>query len=403
MKLSFKPVLFILILMNLLYAKAGIVDSLVKRETVNAVPDAPAFNALQSEPSNILRPSDIRTIAIDISPFIESGKFTLPKSFALEISPGALIFRDKRINIEEYQSRKIFLAYNTTVSLGTGLDSSNQLYRLALGWRTTFINKADKFLNAEHRAQIDHLLEEASVNFGPQWQTFKVANSGQFKDASLYVSGTMDDTQLAAFTIDDGLSGVDSNLAKQFLNETVHFGNTQKLIDKADKQFELKHWNALRVDAAAALVTIADDSTAKNMKLDKIHAWFSASLPLGKNGQVAFGAYGNAGFESKKDSLGNKLKNPSEISASARFYAGVSRYKFFSEFQFGYKQGPDIGSTITNLLDVGTEISIVNIAWINLYGGFKDIGVKHDGVSATKGFIRFNWKLALPDYIKFRN
>ena len=66
------------------YAKAQVVDdSLLSTARLNiAVPEIPAFKALGIDPSNILRPSDIKSIALMISDFNSGGSFIIPKSFS---------------------------------------------------------------------------------------------------------------------------------------------------------------------------------------------------------------------------------------------------------------------------------------------------------------------------------
>lgn len=373
-----------------------------KSEAIAAVPDAPAFNALGAQPSNILRPSDIKTLSLHIAPFIQGGKFAIPKEFALEVSPAAFIYRDRRINIEDYRQRKIFLAYNTTISLGTGLDSVNGLNKIAVGWRTTFINRGDKFLNNEHRNHIDNILMVSSGKFATAWQNFKDAHATQFASAD---SKDEDGNYDPLFNYDDELlQGIDSTLVKQFWAEYQQQTDVQALIDAADRRFEETHWNALRLDAAAAFVATAEDSMGKNLKPAQIKGWLNLSLPIQQHGQVVVGAYGSGGFEDEeKDSVGHITNRPSwETSLAMRFYAGVNKYKFLAEGQIGIRQDSHIKPYATNNFFIGTEIGIYNLAWVSLYGGLKDAGMKQDGRNMTRGYLRFDLKFNIPDWAKFR-
>ena len=57
-----------------------------------AVPDAPAFNILNENPDNILKPSSVKDMGIAFADFLgEDERITLPKAFALEFSPALLI------------------------------------------------------------------------------------------------------------------------------------------------------------------------------------------------------------------------------------------------------------------------------------------------------------------------
>lgn len=378
------------------------VTELIKRESIAAVPDAPAFNALGGEPSNLLRPSNIRSLALDIAPFIQSGKFTLPRQFALEVSPGALIYRDRYLNISDYKANNVFLAYNTTLSIGTSVDENNGLNKIAIGWRTTFINKGDKFLDDKHRARIDNILQAAASK--NTWETFKRAHATEFKSEGIVVGGKIDVMALALLESDEASLGIDSGLVKQYRLENTSLSDAQKIIDKADKEFEKANWNALRFDVAAAFVAVAMDSMGKNIKADKLHAWVTLSVPFTKYGQFVIGGYGNAGFDKAPTNVdGTHQAQPFEFGLSSRIYAGVNKYKFFTEAQIGYKQGGTIKHWATNHFTIGTEVGIYNLAWVSLFGGIKDIGVKQNGVSVSAGYFQFNWKLTIPDWVKFRN
>lgn len=376
-------------------------QSLIKRESPAAVPDAPAFNALGSEPSDILRPSDIRTLALNISPFIQGGRFTLPKDFALEVSPGALIYRDRRINIEDYRNSKIYLAYNTAVSIGTGLDSANQMGKIAVGIRTTFINDADKFLNDAHRERIDNILKDNSAVFQAEWDKFKQAHNLPF------------DKEYD----DDSIQGPDSTIYKQFLEEYQSLPDVQALVDKADKEFEQAHWNARRLDLALSLLSVSDESSTNNIMAKSLNMWLTFCAPIQKHGQIVLSLYTTAGFSKmERDSSQNIVKRPNvEVTGSMRIYAGVNKYKFFAEFQAGIKQDEHVkvieakkdgalsGIYPTSNFMVGAEVGIFNLAWVNLYGGIRDVGVKTIGAKGSNAYFRFDWKLTLPDWAKFRN
>ena len=391
---------------------------LLKNESIAPVPDAPAFNALGSQPSNILRPSDTKALAVDIAPFIQGGKFTIPKDFALEISPGAFIYRDRRINIDDYRNKQIFLAYNTTISVGTGLDSANGLSKVAIGWRTTFINDADKFLDNAHRTRINNILMPGTATFTTSWQAFKIAHSSEFKSPSIMSGGAVDPLLRDALPFNNTLlQGPDSTLAKQFYADYQKQSNVQALVNAADKDFEKTHWNARRLDVAAAFVAAADSASPGNLKASQIKAWLTFCSPIQQHGQLVLGVYGAAGFEGvKKDTAGHIIHRPNiELTGSMRIYAGTSKYKFFAEAQAGIRQDEHIalvkplkteaisGLYPTSNFAIGTEIGIFNLAWVSLYGGIKDAGVKMAGQKSSGAYLRFDWKLTIPDWVKFRN
>src|SRR6187401_1448874 len=59
------------------------------------VPDMPAFKSLNTEPSNLLKPSTPMAFAVTISELYQDRKFLLTKAFALEISPSLLLNANK--------------------------------------------------------------------------------------------------------------------------------------------------------------------------------------------------------------------------------------------------------------------------------------------------------------------
>src|SRR5690242_9915003 len=55
-----------------------------------SVPDMPAFKALGTDPSNILRPTDVQKFAVMFNAFRSEGETIIPRSFSLEVAPWKL-------------------------------------------------------------------------------------------------------------------------------------------------------------------------------------------------------------------------------------------------------------------------------------------------------------------------
>ena len=53
-----------------------------------AIPDIPAFKALGLDPSNILRPSEAKQLALTVGSFRNEGNFIIPKNYIRK--PGAM-------------------------------------------------------------------------------------------------------------------------------------------------------------------------------------------------------------------------------------------------------------------------------------------------------------------------
>ena len=66
-----------------------------------AVPDAPAFQLVHVHPSQILRPSSVRTFAFSASNLTHLTRgVSIPQTSALELSPGLVIRRPEAVAVE---------------------------------------------------------------------------------------------------------------------------------------------------------------------------------------------------------------------------------------------------------------------------------------------------------------
>jgi hypothetical protein len=75
-------------------ANSNVMQAFTQRANF-AIPDAPAFQLLEVDPSTILRPSTPREVAVNLSKFFaEDGSFSLPQKLAIELPPILLIKRD---------------------------------------------------------------------------------------------------------------------------------------------------------------------------------------------------------------------------------------------------------------------------------------------------------------------
>ena len=98
------------------------------------IPDIPAFKALNIDPSNILRPSDVKKFAVMLAPFYNNGNPGIPKNFALEFSPWKM--QSKNWLLSDYYKDGIKrLSYNSSFSLGAATDSTDHPSKVAIGYR----------------------------------------------------------------------------------------------------------------------------------------------------------------------------------------------------------------------------------------------------------------------------
>lgn len=112
------------------------------------VPASPAFKLLGEEPSSVERPTDLKSLAIDIGKLFNENN-VLPKSFAMEFAPAALIPPFKKDLIEYYYPnfcsstwQNLSLSFATSsVPDGFFHDSSFKSTKaLSFGFRTQFIS-----------------------------------------------------------------------------------------------------------------------------------------------------------------------------------------------------------------------------------------------------------------------
>ncbi len=138
-----KIILLLWIIVTGLQLHAQIIaDSLISIQRLNiAVPGIPAFQALGIEPGNILRPSDIKSVALMVSEFQSNGSFFLPSAFAAEIAP--VMLASPSVSLNEYREKKFFrFLYKTRLSMATSTE--DEIVRnMTGGIRFAIIDKGD--------------------------------------------------------------------------------------------------------------------------------------------------------------------------------------------------------------------------------------------------------------------
>lgn len=324
-----KPLRLISIFCFLLIAKLAIgqlnvnLDSLFSNQNF-AVPDLPAFNALEIEPGNLLRPSSPRDFSIVASEFFNLGSIVIPKSMAVEVAP-IVLMRKNKLTLEDYQKTPIL--YNTRVSVGTLRDSLN-VSRVAIGFRTTIINKGD--IKGEKRlAEVVNFLRD------------KNASRNEFLDNSGYNN----------FHFAENPSLADS-LNREF----------DKLYAEKEKRakdiLDLKTWNEERLDFAIALVGSSQDSIAENINFNSLHVWLAYGHPLGSNAQLLVGTNLRAHIDNKSYFF--------DFSLPVRAYVGTNTLKGFAEGQYVYKQNIKTNNFIVRL---GCEYHIYKGFWLDFSAG----------------------------------
>ena len=311
-----------------------------------SVPDMPAFKALGSDPSNILRPSDIKKFGVMMSAFRSEGSTVIPKSFSLEVAPWKLM--KGNWTIDNYRSKSINrVLYNSSFSLGTvGGGEDNIARNVSIGFRTSLISKkadiirspvVDKIYNTQRG-----VLHERNV-VKEQWATDK-----QYDPALLTAE------QEAEFD--------------EFWTEYAAASNIYTNTEAFVSAFNAENWNGSRLDLAVAWVGASADSLIKNVHADNFLIWATAAIKPGQNnehGQLLIGV----NFQRPRTQIGESKPN-STFTGNLRYYEGNKNFKGFLEFQYSSERQTEIHK---GLLNLGAELRVRSEFWIVFSAGVDDV------------------------------
>jgi hypothetical protein len=335
-----------------------------------AVPDHPAFSILGTTPADILRPSNVKELSVNLSDFFGGSDLILPKAFALEAAP-FLIARANKMTLADYDRNKI--VYSLRLSLGTGSETLNKVNytNLAAGVRFTLIDKGDLKNDPAYRDELWSLTAD------------ELAMENKYKMEFLQ----LENKSLIEVITDSVLnSKMESYIAEQK-------GDAMSIkLKNAKDRYKEQNWNRQKLDIAYAFKTSSPDSLLKNVKAGKHAAWITGGLPVKDWGQVLIGLnYAYVIADSTDEAVNETFRyRYSTVSLASRMYAGTNRFKGFLEVQYKYD-----GSVETNnfLLNSGAELNINNGIWLVLEAGivWNDPGdAANDPVYRTGFSFRFN-------------
>jgi hypothetical protein len=375
MKTKYLTVLFVLLTTlqhGLSQNPASLADDPIGKHKLNfAVPDLPAFKALGSEPSTILRPSTPESFSMILSQFYNGDNISLPANFAAELAPWILV-KSNKITLSDY--REHAMLYSSRISLGTSRDSVNN-YNFAVGLRFSVIDKGD--------------LKNDPVFLGLLIEKLKkhLADKEKIRDQYL-MEHNITEEEFA-----NNPEIVEKEVAKLIK------GNIDEEIAALKKTYKELNWNREKLDIAFATVGYATDSTGSNMGFKSFDGWVSYALPVirikGKNdaedliakkyaGQLLVGSNIKA-YESRFD-----LKTYFNAFLNSRLYLGTNRIKGFGELQYSY-----LGYEESNhlLMTLGGEINPVDGVWIECYAGLE----RNTGSNLNRSVARFSLKFSIPE------
>ncbi|HKP75953.1 MAG TPA: hypothetical protein VJT67_10450 [Longimicrobiaceae bacterium] len=292
-----------------------------------AVPDAPAFEILGIEPSDLLRPVSVRELTASLSNLggLTQG-LTLPRSFAVEFSPGMLI-NGPRLNLTDYRNNQILYRLRISGAANRATDSART--QLGFGVRLSLIDKADPRTDDQFIAQITQI--DAQI-------THIIAAA-----PLPMVSGVVDPVKV-----------LDASGQQQIQQ-------LQQQITALKKAHEERSWNARLLDIAYAVGASAEDSTGRGARVDAHSLWATYANPISRWGQLLVGVRGGMARDSVADGFAGT------VSAAARLYAGSNDYKFFAETRIA--SGGPVADRF--LLHGGAEAALPFSLWANASAGWE--------------------------------
>lgn len=302
-----------------------------------AVPDLPAFKALGTNPSNILRPSDLSKFAVMINPFLSDGKAILPKAFALEFAPWKIASRDWTIS--QYREDWIKRAlYNSSFSLGTVSEDKEEVKtKVAMGYRVKLLGKQADLLTSDELPSV-HALNAQELLLKIRSQDNWIQHIKKTDRINFSNSVSMQ-TEFDTYFLDSIGTSV---------------------VTQAIQDFKKNNWNASRLDLALAIVGASSDSLAENTEYESFQVWLTQAVRICKIGQLLLGGSMNASEDGTTD-----------FTFNGRLYFGNSDVRAYGEYQ--YKRDESAFATInSSLLNLGGEFRVGKKIWIDFYGGVQN-------------------------------
>jgi hypothetical protein len=330
-----------------------------------AIPDAPAFELLEVDPSTILRPTTVRELGLAVSDFAGDGSaLTIPKAFALEVAP-ALIIGGPKLTTEAYRAR--LWLYRFRVSVATRqAEPGDRPTALALGLRASLVDRADlrtlpDSLWRQPLTAGAKILLHASQELQDTLVLLGLDPEGA---ASLADSVTQGADRRKWPTIENMPSDsiifalVDSVLAPSSLEELQKI--EPRLQERRGKLQE-SLWNAFAIDAAFGISANGTDADGEDLRVEQYGVWLSLSAPVTRHGQLLLGAREGG----QRDSLTAEMRFAGTI--NGRLYLGRNYAKFFVE---GQSKLMDDRSPVF-LLNSGGEIRPPFGGWVTLSAGIE--------------------------------
>jgi len=332
--------LFSLFLISLLFSHslfAQEVQFAKELKTKYAVPDAPAFNMLNQNALTILKPGSVKDIALGLANFLDvDNRITLPRSLAVEFSPGLLMY-GKTLTLDEYRKRAGL--YRLRISLATAKgDSSSTATNLAFGLRVTLNDDSDPRTNKEYLTAATKLAE-------------KIQTLVDVRRKALGASATISEIE----------------------NDQKLIAEKKELEDSFNAEWLEDKWNKNMSELAFAFRAASKDSLTKNLKLNKFTLWYTSAYGLDDWGQFLFGL----NISTEKVPATNKFRASGSI--ASRFYMGTNDYKIYMELEASLMEE----SKADYFVNSGFELKVQDHLWAEFTAGIKQDNLINQSLLVT--------------------
>lgn len=301
------------------------------------VPEAPAFNILEVDESNILRPGTVRELSLAVSEFTGSD-LLLPKTFSAEFAP-ALLLAGRDLTRRAYGDQAWLYRLRVSAAVQR-VDESSSATRIAFGIRTTLTDGADLRTNEDAKAYAVFRSGVAASLAGSKdalqraiQDLFGLSPTEELTTAIDTLFGGDADRAVVKFVAaglsdDDALRAIDL-----FSAGSGDAAASEAKIRQWRKELQDKHWNALVVEIAYAARAEAADSTGRDLSVDRHGFWLTAGFPIGTWGQLLVG--GEVGVT--RDTITTDFDGRGSL--GTRLYWGGNGLKFFMEVEGDFAEG----------------------------------------------------------------
>lgn len=277
-----------------------------------SVPESPAFNILGNNPDNIIKPTSVRSIVLNIGNYYLKNGATIPKNLAIEISP---LLLNPIASLNDYQKNKFL--YRMRLSAGTNL-LDNGAFEIAEGLRFTIIDKTDLRCESDFLDKLYQSCTNKSEAINEAIKDYVKIEGGKYKNI-------IDANE--AYNEDINFKEEIIELSKRyFTNEMVNPDSISSLRDKTKQ----KLWNATIWEVGIATMQYSPDSLANHLSFSKAGFWTTYGTHLTKNDQLLIG-----GKFSLVDSLSNLRSN---VTIGTRYYYGKNDLRAFVQGEYRFEK-----------------------------------------------------------------